>query len=599
MFELAINNLANPAIAGNSSGKKLVKELNDIIAAKNIRTVFQPIVSLNEGTIIGYEALSRGPEGSPLERPDALFKLAHKHNLIWELEYLCRNRALEKAREMGPDKMVFINIDPKSIDDPRFQKGLTRGMLEIYGLDAANVIFEITEKTAIEDYRKFRKLLENYMSQGYKIAIDDTGSGYSGLRLLAQTYPHYIKVDMELVRDIDKDGLKQAMMRALYDFAVITNSKIIAEGIETEDELATLIDIGIPYGQGFLLRKPSAGFLDISPQIRQLILTKIAQKKREIFHSPLTIPIGEIARRDRFFPPETLGYQALDYFNTNGNVRGLPVVDHGRPVGLLMKNKLLANLATQYGVAVYMNRAISLLMERSPLIVDYDTPLEQVSKSALARSDDSIYDYIIIVKDGEYWGMTTVKHLLEKTSQLELNRAKHSNPLTGLPGNVLIEEKLKQIIGNEDDYAVLYFDLDNFKPYNDVYGFENGDKVLCATAQLIQKQISFPDVFLGHIGGDDFIAIIHRADVAALCQGLIDSFDARIQDFYTEDDKQRGHIVTLNRHGVMEKFPVISLSIAVVTSNNRIYRNPEEIGEAAGLLKKRCKMIWRSCYEIA
>lgn len=583
-------------------GQPLLSELHHILDAKAIRTVFQPVVSLSDAGIIGYEALSRGPEGSPLERPDVLFKTANRYNLVWELEYLCRTKALEKVSDMQPGQMIFINIDPRIINDPRFQKGLTREILEQHRVDSTSVIFEITEKTAIEDYKSFRRVLENYTSQGYKIAIDDTGSGYSGLRMLAQTYPHYIKVDMELVRDIDKDGLKQAMMKALYDFAVITNSKIIAEGIETEDELLTLIDIGIPYGQGYLLQKPAAGFLDTAPRVKEIIATRNEQKKREIFHTPLTIPIGEIARRDKYFSPATMGFQALEYFNSNPNILGLPVVENNRPVGLLMKNKFLASLATQYGVAVYMNRPVGLLMDRKPLIVDYGTPLEQVSKSALARMDESIYDYIIVVQGGEYHGTTTVKHLLEKTSQLELSRAKHSNPLTGLPGNVLIEEKLKEIVVTDSDYSVIYFDLDNFKAYNDVYGFENGDKILCATARLIQKcldALSLPDVFLGHVGGDDFVAVVGDADVGGFCEEVIHAFDERVKDFYTEEDKQRGHIITHNRHGVVEKYPLTTLSIAVVTNRSRSYMSPEEIGEAAGLVKKKCKMIWKSCYQIA
>lgn len=601
MFGLSFAEIMEPGYKVPISHHPLLAELNSILESKCVRTVFQPIVSLSEATILGYEALSRGPEGSPLMSPEAMFRTAHKYNLVWELEYLCRIRALERAKDIGAGKMIFINIDPQSIDDPRFQKGITREMLQQYGLIAANVIFEITEKTAIEDYQKFRKVLENYTSQGYKIAIDDTGSGYSGLRLLAQTYPHYIKVDMELVRDIDKDGLKQAMMRALYDFAVITNSKIIAEGIETEDELTTLIDIGIPYGQGYLLHRPDPEFKDIPAAVMQMILQKSEQKKREIFYTPLTIPIGDISRRDAYFTPETLGYQAIDYFNMNPNLQGLPVVKDNRPVGLLMKNKLFASLATQYGVAVYMNRPISLLMERKPLIVDYYTPLERVSKSAVARTNDNIYDYIIVAKDEEYYGTITVKRLLEKTSQLELNRAKHSNPLTGLPGNVLIEEKLKQLVDSNDEFSVLYFDLDNFKAYNDVYGFEHGDKVICATGLLIQKNLEEvpSSAFLGHIGGDDFIAIISGNDVTEFCRKLICEFDERVKDYCSEEDQLRGYIVTKNRHGVEEKFPLVSLSIAVVTGKHRRYKSSEEIAEAAVHVKKRCKMIWQSCFEIA
>mgnify|MGYP000894744392 FL=1 len=216
--------------------------LEDIIRTENIRTVFQPIVSLLNGDILGYEALSRGPAGSPLERPDMMFKAAEEHNMIWELEYLCRLKALEKAKNIVPSKMLFINVDPKIINDEKFKSGFTKEFIEKSGINAANIIFEITERTCIEDYKTFKKSIDNYINQGFRIAIDDTGSGYSGLKMLAETHPHYIKLDMDLIRNIDKKALNQALVKALLEFANSSNMKIIAEGIETPDELNTFLN---------------------------------------------------------------------------------------------------------------------------------------------------------------------------------------------------------------------------------------------------------------------------------------------------------------------------------------------------------------------
>lgn len=589
----------NPKNMEPSEMKSFV-ELKNILDQSEIRIVFQPVVSLSDAEIIGYEALSRGPAGSILERPDALFKAAAKFDLVWELEYLCRGSALERAKDIIPTKMIFLNVDPKIINDPRFQKGQTQDMLRRFQANAGNVIFEITEKTAIDNYKNFCRILENYTSQGYKIAIDDTGSGYSGLRTLAETRPNFIKVDMELVRDIDKDTLKQAMMKALYDFSVSTNSKIIAEGIETQEELSTLINIGIPLGQGFFLQKPQPEFTDLPPATRQLILEINSQKKRELYHTPITMPVGEIAQQERGFPPSTLGYAATGYFSQCPSSQGFAIVDNERPVGLLMKGKLLASLATQYGVAVYMNRPILSLMDKNPLIVDYNTPIEAVSKSALSRKDDDIYDYILVTKDDKYFGIATVKKLLEKTTQLELNRAKHANPLTGLPGNVMIEGELDKLLRESPDYAVLYFDLDNFKAYNDAYGFEHGDKVLCFTARILQEELNdcHQETFLGHIGGDDFIAITRFSDVTALCERIIANFNANVINYYNNEDRSRGHIVAKNRHGQPEEFPIMSLSIAVVTNRHRKFANVFEISEAASQLKKKCKLNWQSCFYI-
>lgn len=604
MIELKIAEISiEDKIQGENSygqGKeRICDELTKILKQKAIQAVFQPIISLVDGEVFGYEALSRGPQGSLLENPELLFPAAEKFNKVWELEFLCRSKALARSNGLPKDKMLFLNVDPKIINDPRFQKGVTLDMLAHHKIDASNIIFEITEKNSIEDYKSFRQILDNYTSQGYKIAIDDTGAGYSGLKLLAETRPQFIKIDMDLVRNIDKDAFKQALMKAFYEFSVVTNMKIIAEGIETLDELNTLINIGIPYGQGYLLCRPNPQFLDVNQEVKESIITKNFRKKQETFHTPVTMPIGELSRRDSGFSAMVTGGTVFDHFNNNPNVMGIAILQGEAPVGLLMKNKFLKQLATKYGLAVYMNRPAGLLMDQNFLVVDYHTPLEQVSKLAVARGEESLYDYIIVTKQECYYGIITVKQLLEKITDLEIKRAKHSNPLSGLPGNILIEEKLKLVIDTGEPYCVLYFDLDNFKAYNDIYGFEKGDKILCMTAQIIQSQFKnsrISDAFIGHIGGDDFIAVVTGVNIIPICQQIIDYFDVRIRGFYTEEDKKRGYIFAKNRHGVEEKFPMISISIAVLTSQGKKFKNPADLAEAASVVKKQCKLVWESCY---
>jgi EAL domain-containing protein (putative c-di-GMP-specific phosphodiesterase class I) len=402
-------------IAGRSSGESaLADELKSIIERQAISVVFQPVVSLSGGEVIGYEALSRGPQGSPLERPDALFAVAAKHDLTWELEYLCRTKALEIAKDIIASKKLFLNVDPKIIKDSRFHKGHTREMLQQLYADAGNIIFEITEKTAIADYQSFRRILDNYISQGYKIAIDDTGAGYSGLKTLAQIRPHFIKVDMDLVRDIDKDSLKQAMLKALYDFSVSTSSQIIAEGIETLSELETLISLGIPYGQGYFLQRPQPGFGDISPDLRRTIKSRTRRKGRTSRRTCQAMAIGEIAQQASAIGGEQRVGEVIDQLADYPHTQGVAVVDNGRTIGLLMKAKLLAGLAGGYGKALYMNKPVRLLMAGGPLILDYATPLDVAAKSALARREEDIYDHIIVEKEGHYYGIATVKAIMDK-----------------------------------------------------------------------------------------------------------------------------------------------------------------------------------------
>jgi EAL domain-containing protein (putative c-di-GMP-specific phosphodiesterase class I) len=247
-------------------------ELKRILKSGEITTVFQPIISLENASIIGYEALSRGPKSSILQYPDKLFAVAEKNNMLWDLEYLCRKKAIEKAGSMKINKFLFINVDPLIIKDEKFKKGFTKEFLHQYNISPESVIFEITERTAIEDYPSFKAALNNYVEQGYKIAIDDTGAGYSGLKMLSEVKPHYIKIDMDLIRDIDKDPFKQALIKCFVTLSEVTNMKLIAEGIETLEELITLINMGVYAGQGYFIQRPTENALGIAHDIKALIM---------------------------------------------------------------------------------------------------------------------------------------------------------------------------------------------------------------------------------------------------------------------------------------------------------------------------------------
>ena len=578
--------------------KRVDQQLIEIIRDENIRTVYQPIVSLIDGGIKGYEALSRGPAGSCLERPDVLFKAAEDNGMLWELEYLCRMKAIERAHEILPNTTLFINVDPRIIKHPKFKSGFTRDFMKKNNMNPSNIVFEITEKSAIEDFKSFRRTLNHYIDQGYQIAIDDIGAGYSGLRMLAETHPQFIKIDMELIRDIDKKSLNQSLVKTLVSFGTTTNIKVIAEGIETIDELNTLIDLGVEYGQGYLMQKPSSEFLTPSLPIIKVIAEKQRRKEQFFTQTTSSLPIGEIARFDKGVGPSTKSNVIYDIFNTNPAIYGIPVVDNEKPVGLVMRNSFYANLSTQYGVAVFMNRNISLLMNKHPLIVDYKTPIAQVTKLALGRREEDLYHYIIISKDDKYYGVTTVKNLLECTTQLELNKARHSNPLTALPGNIIIEERIRQALDEGEDCCFVYFDIDNFKAYNDVYGFEKGDTIIVHLADAIKgvlHHLPEENYFLGHIGGDDFIAILHTERVWELCNLIVSVFDEKVPQFYREEDQKNKFIVTQNRKGELEKYPFVSLSISILNSKKKSFTNVYELSEGLSSLKKQCKRVSGSC----
>jgi diguanylate cyclase (GGDEF)-like protein len=579
-------------------------ELRKIISSNNLRTVFQPIVSLQTGEVIGYEALTRGPKESKYINPEILFEEAKTHELLWDLEILCRSNAIRTFSSHNSDKLLFVNVDPAVLNDEHFIKGFTKEILIEHKINPLSLIFEITEKTSIDNYKNFNKVINYYKSQGYKIAIDDVGTGYSGLSTIAKTRPNYIKMDMSLITNVTRDNFKKAIIKSFVEFSNSTNTKIIAEGIEDINDLHTLIEIGVHYGQGYLINRPNENLLETPEIIKKRIVDKNVNLLKHRFSPSSNVEIGEIARQDNPVLESTTCSEIDKIFKSNLSIRGIPIVDSSSSVlGIVMNSDFFSKVGTQYGWSIYMKRPIRLIMDSNPLIVDYYTPLDMVSKIVISREEDKLYDYIIVEKDNEYYGVVPVISLLEKTMEFELNVAKYSNPLTGLPGNVVIENSISKLILEKKKFSLLYFDINDFKAFNDTYGFENGDRILSYTASIIQKHTClYKDSFLGHIGGDDFVAIISGHDAGFLCENIIIEFDSNISNFYSEDDKQKGYIQSFNRNNNEENYPIMSISIAVVTDKNKDYSSIYELTEEAAKIKKKCKLrskeIMKSCFII-
>jgi len=236
-------------------------ELQEVLLTDQLSTVFQPIVELRQRAVLGYEALSRGPAGSVYQMPLRLFEMAAEADLVFELDRKCRRRALASATSLPRGAKLFVNVFPSAMYDPEFQGASLVALAEAHGLTPERVVLEITEKSAIENYGVFVEALVELTRHGFSIAVDDVGAGYSGLEKIAHLNPRYLKFDRELVRNIDSSYIRREMTRALKAFADRIGSTIIAEGIERDGELQTLLELGIEYGQGFLLGRPTSAFL--------------------------------------------------------------------------------------------------------------------------------------------------------------------------------------------------------------------------------------------------------------------------------------------------------------------------------------------------
>ena len=426
IFHEAIHDARRMAQGGiDLEAVKLSSTFRSIIRNGQIRMLFQPIYDFKSGTVMAWEALARGPRGSDFESPSILFDFAEQFGQLFALEQACRAKAMETVGTLATGQRLFLNIHPRTVVDPTFAPGKTLEMLEAHGLQPEDIVFEITERHSIKDFTSFHKTLDHYRSQGFKIAVDDAGTGYSGLSTVAALKPDFIKVDMSLVRDVDKDPVRRALMETMVTLAGRIGSEIIAEGIETKGEARALIEIGVHYGQGYYLSRPHYP----KPETH-LDMKELAPLRTDNFgRLSCSIPIGQLIQKTLTVSPRTPVQSVQRIFATNPALSSVVVVNEGIPQGLVMGYSLDRHLATLYGRALYAEKPVSVLMDTTPMIVDEREPVESVAKNANTREMLKAYDEVIVTSGGQFMGVVTVQRMLTTLAQVQVEMAKGTNPL--------------------------------------------------------------------------------------------------------------------------------------------------------------------------
>ncbi|MFH0976349.1 MAG: bifunctional diguanylate cyclase/phosphodiesterase [Spirochaetota bacterium] len=566
--------------------------LLNIIENEKIIPHFQPIVDLYTGEIHAYEILSR--TSSPFENPAFMFEKARQWGLSWELEHVCRSAALKVISGLPDryrDKKFFLNVSPHIFSDPRFIHGIEKQNLKFLKLNPENFVIEITETTSVNDYGRFLEIIQYYVSQGFQVALDDFGAGHSGLVTLVAMTPHYMKIDRAIVSGINNNSYKQNLIKSFVAFSSNVDSSLIAEGIENYDELRTIFRLGVRYGQGFYLAMPAANPHDISQEVLQKIDKLLDAKKRTRFS--FDISISSMVIKPLSLPVNTTTCGELDNkFSGNSKIDHVIITEGEKPVSIITRPYFYSLLSGRYGYAIYQKKKIDTVAKRNILCIDELADLRTVSNLAMSRKLRELYDPVIVVDSkGSFIGTVTMKQVINKAFDLEIKIATCANPLTQLPGNMIIGFWLEELL-QKDKFSVLYCDLDHFKEYNDTYGFTRGDEVLKIFSRILSDFIeNIPDSRLGHIGGDDFIILcenlISRDDLEKLC--II--FDKRRNDFFSPSHAKHGYYYAIDRKGEKTAIPLISLSIAVITEKNfQRVPHPRQLGQIAAKLKKQVKI---------
>lgn len=561
-------------------------DLMGIIEEQKINTLFQPIIGARGQSIYAYEALSRGPADSLYCSPIHLFEEAKRQQQLFALEGVCRGRAIENFTRQKLAGKLFLNVSPETLLQSDHQSGLTLDLLKTYGLKPEQVVIEITEHSPTHDYDLMRSAVEYYQGAGFSIAIDDLGAGYSSLRLWSELKPEYVKIDRHFVSGIERDKVKRDFVRSIVEIARAVNSQVVAEGIETRQEFEALSEIGVDYLQGYYFARPHPQPIREVCKSAQVVWKQI-KESRDMYKDD-----GQIGRLMLDIPPvtpDTLVEDVAELFDQHEHWFSLPVVSGGIPVGMIKRTRLLQKLSKAFGRDLYSKKPVSQIMDTEFMSVERHMRLEKVSQQVTQRSRNRLEEDFVVTENGYYCGIGQVIDLLKKITEMQLKSAQNSNPLTGLPGNMLIQEQIDQLIISRVPFVTCYFDLDNFKPYNDQYGYAKGDEILLTVARLLQKHCEASMDFVGHVGGDDFVVIFRSTEWPNYVQSALNEFSRARMEYYSSDHVADGGIWAEDRFGEKRFFGLMSISVAAIDSESANFGSAKEVASQLTQIKHEAK----------
>lgn len=575
------------------SHDELRLHLENILENARLMTLLQPVFDLVEGRMMGYEALSRGPSNSPLHAPQALFRVAEHHSMLAKLDWACVHMALKTFAQLDLPGRLFVNLSPISLLDASFAPGAIMAALDRVGLDSHQVVIEITENAAALDYGNLRQAVSLLRAAGIEVAIDDLGEGFSSLRLWSELKPAFVKIDKHFITDIHRDPHKIQFVRSIRQLAEGAHSTVIAEGVENVSELAVLKDLGIRYAQGYLIGRPSPVPIRLAPRE---VLACLQSGTVSVFPTPrgrdgLHVSAGKLVVPAPCVAPATPSQDVLELMMLNPDQHAVAVVEDGIPVGIIHRPAVLDRFIGLYGRELYGKKPCSDFMDADPLIVDKATRMTELSELVVKKGKTAFTQGFVITAEGRYLGLGSGFDLMREVTEMQIVAARYANPLTGLPGNVPIQEHMERLLVNEQTFVTAYFDLDHFKPYNDVYGFRRGDDIIQLLARILQESCVPELDFIGHIGGDDFVVLFQSLDWEVRCHGMLARFDRECLALFNPEHVEAGGYYSEDRRGTMAFHTLVSLSIGAVLVDPAHFHQYQEVARAASEAKHLAKRV--------
>ncbi len=552
---------------------------------------YQPIVNTQTGKLYAVEALLRNVNRAGFQSIDSLFNNAYKNEIIAELDIELRKKAIEKFTkiEFYKDIKIFYNYDPRILEMKNYKSGLTEEILEQHNLGTDSICFELNEKNKVKCIDTLKIFLKTAKSRNIKIALDDFGAGFASFELFYHSEPDFIKFDRFLIQNINNDIRKKTFCSHIINLAKMLGVITLAEGIENESELSACIELNFDLLQGYIISHPLTDVKAI--EFNYPIINTYNKRKNSI----ATEAENQILSQIEFIDPVTLDTDIdliLNRLRTNDKTAVIPIVDNmGCPIGLIDEKKLKNFLYTPYGRDLLKNRytteKLNTFIKKSP-IIDIKTQVDKMLEIFVSYQDA---EGLIITKDMRYTGFLDARSVLNIINEKNLEYAREINPLTKLPGNIMINKNINNLSESDNNTRILvYFDFDYFKPFNDKFGFRLGDRAIILFAELLQKIFTQKNDFIGHIGGDDFFVSIisenYENDIKRI-KNSVTKFREDALSFFEQNERESGFYISKDRSGNEQAFKLLSVSASIIVAKKRF--DPSKIIECLSDLKKKAK----------
>jgi EAL domain-containing protein (putative c-di-GMP-specific phosphodiesterase class I)/GGDEF domain-containing protein len=561
------------------------RALAELLEREAFTIVYQPIVALQDGRIVGYEALTRPAADSGFASADALYSAAEACGMLIEVEAAARRHAFAAVGAVPDGSLLFVNNSPPVFMSEPFHAVVSEEAVAA-GLRPDRIVLEITERNEPRrmDDLGVRVLLLREM--GFTVALDDVGAGTSGLNQIMTLRPNWLKVDRELVTNIDFDPLKQNLMRFFVQFARLGNMSLVAEGIERTEELAVLMRIGVTHGQGWALARPGEFGAELTGSVRAHLLELRRGIELRSTAACTAIRAGAIAEPVVACDVADTIATVLTRLQSMAQQRGVVVLDRCRYLGWLGRESLLLQ-RRQHGDREQIG---ALVVEPSP-VVGHDFTLSEAMEIVAGRPEAHQTLPLLVQRDGVIVGLVTLRDLLMTAAEAHRRAPSHVAPLTGLPSRVQADRWIASRIKAGDSCDIAYIDLRDFDAYNLAYGFERGDEMLMQLVQLIRTHVVDVErgaTFFAHLGEDRFMLAFPR-DARGDLVALIDAFEEAWSTMFAASDMAAETFRCDDPFGQSRTYPLTTLRIVYLARGLEAVSEPRELHDHANRLRLRSR----------